>query len=74
VFLKTLADSGKVENVRKYWITDAISFTVDRELIPAIAAQPDLHYLVEDQPLELVEPVESQSSSSGFAEVTMPWR
>ena len=66
-FLKALADSGKVESIRKYWITDAVSFTVDRELLPTIAAQPDLHYLVEDQPLELVDPVESQSSSSGFA-------
>jgi len=57
-FLTTLADSGRVDGIRKYWIADAVSFTVARDLLPTIAAHPDLHYLVEDQPLELVEPVD----------------
>jgi hypothetical protein len=66
-FISALADSGKVSDVNRYWITDAVSFTADRELVAKISDHPSLRYLIEDLPLELVEPISIEQSQSGLA-------
>ncbi len=65
-FLNTLADSASVSGITSYWITDAVSFSVDRRLLSRISDHPDLSYLIEDLPLELVEPVSIEPSLSGM--------
>jgi hypothetical protein len=65
-FISALAESGKVANITRYWITDAVSFSVDRGLLAKIANHPDLRYLIKDLPLELVEPVSVEESQSGL--------
>jgi hypothetical protein len=66
-FISALADSGTVADVRRYWITDAVSFSVDREFLSRISDHPSLRYLIEDLPLELVAPVSVEQSQSGLA-------
>jgi hypothetical protein len=66
-FISTLALTGKVADITRFWIVDAISFSVDGKLLEQIADHPDLRYLIKDLPLELVEPVSVEQSQSGFA-------
>jgi hypothetical protein len=66
-FINALAESGKVADITRYWITDAVSFSVDGRLLAEIAGQPGLGYLIKDLPLELVEPVSIEQSQAGFA-------
>lgn len=65
-FLTDLVKTNEVKDIKTFWIADVVSFSVLPEAIPEIAAFPGLHYLVEDQPLELVEPVSMQASESGY--------
>lgn len=66
-FLSALAESGNIAGITRYWITDAVSFSVGRKLLSRIADHPGLRYLIEDVSLELVEPVSVEQSQSGFA-------
>jgi hypothetical protein len=66
-FLNELVRTNEVKDVRSFWIADVVAFSVLPEAIPEIAAFPGLHYLVEDQPLELVAPVSMLASESGYA-------
>jgi subtilisin family serine protease len=66
-FLRSLADSGQVSKITAYWIADVVSFTVESKLLDQISNHPDLHYLVEDQPLQLIDPVSVEKSVSGLA-------
>ncbi len=66
-YLQKLSESGQVSDIKSYWITDAVSFTVDRGLLDSISERPELNYLVEDLPLELVAPVSTETSTSGLA-------
>lgn len=64
-FVHHLADSGHVSNIVAYWIADAVSFSVDVKSLDQIANHPDLHYLIEDQPLQLIDPVSTKQSEPG---------
>lgn len=63
-FLSSYASAGKVTDINRFWITDAVSFSIDADLISQIADHPDLRYLVADAQLELVDPVSVEASST----------
>jgi subtilisin family serine protease len=65
--LNALADSGVVEGITRFWITDAVAFTVDSRFLERISDYPELHYLVADQQLQLVDPVSVDESSSDMS-------
>lgn len=66
-FLSRLSSAGEIENVRGFWIADAVAFSISSELLEQVAAYPGLYYLVDDTQLQLIEPVSTQQSESGYA-------
>ena len=65
--LRALEASGHAANITTYWIANAVSFSVEASQLDALTNADDLEYLLDDQPLELVEPVGQESSESGYA-------
>ena len=63
--LTELAGHGAVRDITSYWIADVISFEVSPAYVNQILSHPDLYYLVEDKPLQLIEPVTVKLSASG---------
>ncbi|MGB5137457.1 MAG: S8 family serine peptidase, partial [Candidatus Zixiibacteriota bacterium] len=65
--LRNLEASGLAANIKTYWIANAVSFSVEASQLDQLTTADDLEYLLDDQPLELVEPVGQESSESGYA-------
>jgi subtilisin family serine protease len=65
-YLQRLSASGSVADIRSFWIADVVSFSVAASQLDEVVSHPDLHYLAEDKPLQLVEPVSLAESEGGY--------
>ncbi len=65
--LRDLENSGLVRNVKTYWIANAVSFSVEASQLDELTASDELEYLLDDQPLQLVDPVSKSAAESGYA-------
>ncbi len=65
--LRELENSGLAKNVKTYWIANAVSFSVEASQLEELTASDELEYLIDDQPLQLVDPVSKSVAESGYA-------
>lgn len=65
--LRDLENSGLAKNVKTYWIANAVSFSVEASQLEELTASDELEYLLDDQPLHLVDPVSKTAAESGYA-------
>lgn len=65
--LRQLEKSGLATNLETYWIANAVSFSVAASQLAELSASSDLEYIIDDQPLQLVDPVSKSVAESGFA-------
>ena len=59
-FLDALEKEGKVDNIRSFWITNAIAFTGTPEAIRQVAELEYIDNVEYDLPIELIEPIKGQ--------------
>ncbi len=64
--IDSLANAGRIKNLKRFWITDAISFTTDSDALNLVASDDEVALVVEDLPLELVVPVATGDTESGL--------
>ena len=62
--LGDLAATGDIVVEREYWIADVVKLRASAQALEVLAASPDIHYLVEDAPLQLITPVSTAAASA----------
>ncbi|MFH2056237.1 MAG: S8 family peptidase [bacterium] len=58
-----LIESGDLVVEREYWIADVVKLRVKARALAVLSVSPEIHYLVEDAPLQLVAPVSSAAAA-----------
>ncbi len=65
--LRELEKSGLASNLETFWIANAVSFSVVASQLEELSNYDDLEYIIDDQPLQLVDPVSKSAAESGYA-------